>query len=74
MAVRKYPTQIANEALAQIARHEKECGQRWRECTYELKSLSEQVKSHSARWEKLAWIIISTLIVGIVTAFLKTFL
>ena len=74
MATRKSPTQLATEALNQIARHEEECGKRWREATYELKSLSEQVKAHSARWEKLAWIIISTLIVGIVTAFLKTFL
>ena len=73
MAQRKSPTQIANAALNQIARHEEECGKRWREATYELKSLSEQVKAHSARWEKLAWIIISTLAVAMVTTLLKTF-
>jgi Flp pilus assembly protein TadB len=70
---RKSPTQLANAALDAIAKHEKECSERWRECTYELKALSHQVKAHSARWEKLAWIIISTLIVALVTALLKTF-
>ena len=70
---RKSPTQLANAALEAIAKHEKECSERWRECTYELKALSHQVKAHSARWEKLAWIIISTLIVALVTALLKTF-
>ena len=70
---RKSPTQLANAALDAIAIHEKECRERWRECTYELKALSHQVKAHSARWEKLAWIIISTLIVALVTALLKTF-
>lgn len=70
---RKSPTQLANAALDAIAKHEKECSERWRECTYEIKSLSHQVKAHSARWEKLAWIIISTLIVALVTALLKTF-
>tara|TARA_R100001594_G_scaffold125192_1_gene162157 strand:+ start:811 stop:1032 length:222 start_codon:yes stop_codon:yes gene_type:complete len=70
---RKSPTQLANAALDAIAKHEKECSERWRECTYELKALSHQVKAHSARWEKLAWIIISTLIVALVTALLQTF-
>ena len=70
---RKSPTQLANAALDAIAKHEKECSERWRECTYELKALSHQVKAHSARWEKLAWIIISTLIVALVTALLITF-
>ena len=70
---RKSPTQLANAALDAIAKHEKECSERWRECTYELKALSHQGKAHSARCEKLAWIIISTLIVALVTALLKTF-
>ena len=74
MAQRKSPTQLATEALHLIAKHEKECGQRWAEATYELKSLAQQVENHSKRWEKLAWIIISTLLVAMVTTFLKTFL
>jgi hypothetical protein len=74
MAVRKSPTQLATVALAQIARHEKECGERWKEATYELKALSHQVKAHSARWEKLAWLVVSTLVAGILTAFFKTFM
>ncbi len=73
MAARKSPTQLATEALDAIARHEKECGERWRECTYELKALSLQVKAHSERWEKLAWIVIGSVMTGAVAIVVKEF-
>ena len=60
MTTRKTPTQIALAALERIDRHEKECGERWREAHTELRSLRE-------RWEKLAWTIIGTMLFGIVT-------
>ena len=59
MTTRKTPTQIALAALERIDRHEKECGERWREAHTELRALRE-------RWEKLAWLIIGTLVGGIV--------
>jgi|TARA_R110002167_G_scaffold350684_1_gene562956 hypothetical protein len=47
-------------ALAQIAKHEKECGKRWAETAVELRELKEATRSHAARWEKLAWFVIAT--------------
>ena len=60
--VRKTPTQIATEALQEIARHEKECGLRWAEAHAELKQLHESVRAQSARWEKLAWLVVGSLV------------
>ena len=66
---RKSPTQLALEALQQIARHEKECGERYGEVQAELRGLIEkignlqqQVSAHSKRWEKIAFLIIGTIV------------
>ena len=64
-SARKTPTMIATEALQEIARHEKECGLRWAEAHLELKQLHDSVRAHSARWEKLAWLVIGTVIAGV---------
>ena len=69
--VRKTPTQIATEALQEIARHEKECGKRWAEATAELKQLGESVRAHSARWEKLAWLVVGTVVVGALATLIR---
>ena len=52
----------ALEALERIAKHEKECAERWAESAVELRELKLATKAHSARWEKLAWLIIITMI------------
>lgn len=63
-AVRKTPTQLALAALERIDRHEKICGDRWQEAHQELRALRE-------RWEKLAWLIIGTVLLATVTAALN---
>ena len=50
---------IALEALDRIAEHEKECGERWAECTVELRELRRATDSLAQRWEKLAWLVIT---------------
>ena len=50
---------IALEALDRIAEHEKECGERWAECTVELRELRKATDSHAQRWEKQAWLVIT---------------
>ena len=52
----------ALEALERIAKHEKECAERWAESAVELRELKLATKAHSERWEKLAWLIIITMI------------
>ena len=54
--------EIALEALERIARHEKECGERWAEAAIELRELKSATESHAARWEKLAWFVIATIV------------
>ena len=54
--------EIALAALDRIAKHEKECGERWAESAIELRELKVATKAHSARWEKLAWMIIITMV------------
>ena len=49
---------IALEALERIAEHEKECGERWTECTAELRELRRATDNHAERWEKLAWLVV----------------
>ena len=51
---------IALEALDRIAEHERECGERWAEAVVELRELRRVADSHAARWEKLAWLVITT--------------
>jgi len=69
------PTALALKALERIAKHEKECGERWAECTVELRELKEASKAHAARWEKLAWLVVGTVLTtalaGWVTVILK---
>ena len=58
---------IALEALERIAEHEKECGERWAECTVELRELRKATENHAARWERLAWLVVSVVITGVVS-------
>ena len=71
LPTKKTPTMIATEALQQIARHEKECGERWAEAHAELKQLSVDVKSHAARWEKLAWLVVTTVVGGVLATVIQ---
>jgi hypothetical protein len=53
---------IALEALERIAQHERECGERWAEAVVELRELKKVADSHAARWEKLAWLVVTVVI------------
>ena len=55
-------SEVALEALERIAKHEKECAERWAESTVELRELKIATKAHAVRWEKLAWIIVITMV------------
>jgi len=63
MAV-KTEMDLALEALEKIAKHEKECGERWAEAVIELRELRKATDSHAARWEKLAWLVVGVVITG----------
>ena len=60
MSTKPTPTALALEALRKIEKHEKECGRRWAEATVELKYIKRQMERQSVRWEKVAWLLIST--------------
>tara|TARA_R110000796_G_scaffold92054_1_gene196279 strand:+ start:65 stop:286 length:222 start_codon:yes stop_codon:yes gene_type:complete len=62
----KTEMEIALEALERIAEHEKECGERWIECILELKELRKATDNHAKRWEKLAWLVVSSVIGGVI--------
>tara|TARA_R100001129_G_scaffold28503_1_gene19096 strand:+ start:174 stop:398 length:225 start_codon:yes stop_codon:yes gene_type:complete len=62
MAKAKTATQMAVEALEQISRHEAECGKRWAECTQEIKALAKLTEAHSQRWERVAFLIVGTVL------------
>ena len=49
---------VANMALAKLSEHERTCGLRWKGVHHELKLMREQTRAHSARWEKLAWLVV----------------
>ena len=66
MAV-KTEMELALEALDKIAQHEKECGERWAEAVIELRELRKVADSHAARWERLAWLVVSVVITGVVS-------
>ena len=55
---------IALEALEKIACHEKECGERWAEAVIELRELRRVTDSHAARWERLAWLVVTVVVTG----------
>ena len=55
---------LATQAIEGLARHEKECSQRWKEATDQMVSLKQAVRRateateiHAKRWEKLAWMV-----------------
>ena len=60
---------VALKALERIEAHEKECGERWAEAVFELKYLRETSDAHSARWEKLAWLVLGTFVATAVVHF-----
>jgi len=62
----KTEMQIALEALERISIHEKECGERWAEAIVELRELRKATDSHAQRWEKLAWLVVSAVIAGVI--------
>ena len=57
---------VAMQALDRIESHEKECGERWAEAIREIKYLRGPADAHSARWEKLAWLVVAAVGVHIV--------
>ena len=57
---------LAVEALDRIAKHEKECSERWMEALVELRS-KKATDAHAARWERLAWLVIATTMGAIAT-------
>jgi len=59
--------EVALQALEKIEAHEKECGERWAEAVSELKHLRQSTDSHSARWEKLAWLVVAAVTVHIIS-------
>jgi hypothetical protein len=59
---------VALKALEKIAKHEKECGERWAEALTELKNIKVATNNHAARWEKMAWLVIGTVITTGATA------
>ncbi len=61
---------VALKALERIEAHEKECGERWAEAVFELKYLREATDAHSARWEKLAWLVLGTFVATAVVHFI----
>lgn len=63
--------EIALEALSRIEAHEKECGMRWKEAYQEMKSIHRQLRAHSQRWEKIAWLVVGSVVVGILTVLFK---
>ena len=65
--VDKKAMDIALESLKRIEEHEKECGERWSEAITEIKHLKELTSSHSARWEKLAWLVVAAVVVQVLT-------
>ena len=62
---------LAIDALERIAQHEKECGERWAEAVVELRELRKVTDSHAARWEKLAWLVVGTVMTTVVAAWIK---
>ena len=63
--------QTALQALQKIELHEEECGKRWTEAMYELKALRVTVNGHSARWEKLAWCVVTAFLAFAVGSFIS---
>ena len=62
---------LALDALERIAKHEKECGERWAEAVVELRELRKATDVHAARWEKLAWMVVGSVMTTVVAAWIK---
>ena len=62
---------LALDALERIAQHEKECGERWAEAVVELRELRKATDIHAKRWEKLAWMVVGTVMATVVAAWIK---
>ena len=62
---------LALDALERIAKHEKECGERWAEAVVELRELRKATDIHAARWEKLAWLVVGSVLTTVVAAWIK---
>jgi|TARA_Y100000361_G_C11072132_1_gene296268 hypothetical protein len=65
---------LALQALEQIAKHEKECGERYGEVVSEIKELRNLTTKHAERWERLAWLVIGTVLTTGVVAWSKLLL
>ena len=63
--------EIALKALQKIERHERECSLRWKEATSELRGIRKDTLRNSKRWERLAWLVVGTLVTAILAAWLK---
>lgn len=63
--------EIALKALQKIERHERECSLRWKEATSELRGIRQDTLRNSKRWERLAWLVVGTLVTAILAAWLK---
>ena len=59
--------EVAMASLQRIESHEKECGERWAEAVSEMKQLRIASDAHSERWEKLAWLVVGTVLVTAAT-------
>ena len=53
---------VVIEILKKIAQHEKECAARWSEAAVELRELKDTTKTHAKRWERLAWLLLATML------------
>ncbi len=62
--------ELALEALERIATHEKECGERWGEAMVELRELKLATATHADRWEKLAWLVVGTVLTTSIAAWI----
>ena len=62
---------LALDALERIAQHEKECGERWAEAVVELRELRKATDIHAKRWEKLAWMVVGTVMTTVIAAWIK---
>jgi 20S proteasome alpha/beta subunit len=63
--------EIALKALQKIERHERECSLRWKEATSELRGIRKDTLRNSKRWERLAWLVVGTLVTAILAAWFK---
>ena len=63
--------EIALKALQKIEKHERECSLRWKEATSELRGIRKDTLRNSKRWERLAWLVVGTLVTAILAAWLK---